>query len=173
MAKKSIAKNYLYNLTYQILTLILPLITTPYVSRVLGAEGIGIYSYTYSIVSYFILFGGLGIALYGKREIAYVQEKKEERKRIFYELVFFRAITLVIGIAVYYIFFVNSEPYGVYYKIWLIELIATMIDISWFFQGLEEFKRTVVRNIIVRLASVTLIFVLVMLHIMLEHQLKN
>ena len=99
MAKKSIAKNYLYNLTYQILTLILPLITTPYVSRVLGAEGIGIYSYTYSIVSYFILFGGLGIALYGKREIAYVQEKKEERKRIFYELVFFRAITLVIGIA--------------------------------------------------------------------------
>ena len=161
MAKKSIAKNYLYNLTYQILTLILPLITTPYVSRVLGAEGIGIYSYTYSIVSYFILFGGLGIALYGKREIAYVQEKKEERKRIFYELVFFRAITLVIGIAVYCIFFVNSEPYGVYYKIWLIELIATMIDISWFFQGLEEFKRTVVRNIIVRLASVTLIFVLV------------
>ena len=161
MSKKSIAKNYLYNLTYQILTLILPLITTPYVSRVLGAEGIGIYSYTYSIVSYFILFGGLGIALYGKREIAYVQEKKEERKRIFYELVFFRAITLVIGIAVYCIFFVNSEPYGVYYKIWLIELIATMIDISWFFQGLEEFKRTVVRNIIVRLASVTLIFVLV------------
>ena len=161
MAKKSIAKNYLYNLTYQILTLILPLITTPYVSRVLGAEGIGIYSYTYSIVSYFILFGGLGIALYGKREIAYVQEKKEERKRIFYELVFFRAITLVIGIAIYSIFFVNSEPYGVYYKIWLIELIATMFDISWFFQGLEEFKRTVVRNIMVRLASVTLIFVLV------------
>ena len=127
----------------------------------MGAEGIGIYSYTYSIVSYFILFGGLGIALYGKREIAYVQEKKEERKRIFYELVFFRAITLVIGIAIYSIFFVNSEPYGVYYKIWLIELIATMFDISWFFQGLEEFKRTVVRNIMVRLASVTLIFVLV------------
>lgn len=161
MAKKSIAKNYLYNLTYQILTLILPLITTPYVSRVLGAEGIGIYSYTYSIVSYFILFGQLGIALYGKREIAYVQENKEKRKQVFWELVIFRAITLVVAIAIYCTFFVNLDVYGIYYKIWLIELIATAFDISWFFQGMEEFKRTVTRNIAVRLVSVTLIFVLV------------
>ena len=56
MAKKSIAKNYIYNMVYQVLILILPLITTPYLSRVLGAEGIGIYGYTYSIVTYFILF---------------------------------------------------------------------------------------------------------------------
>lgn len=56
MGKKSITINYLLNTSYQILILIVPLITTPYVSRVLGAEGIGIYSYTYSIVSYFLLF---------------------------------------------------------------------------------------------------------------------
>ena len=55
--KKSIKKNYMYNLIYQILVIILPLITTPYLSRVLGAEGIGIYSYTLSITTYFILFG--------------------------------------------------------------------------------------------------------------------
>ena len=161
MAKKSIAKNYLYNLRYQILTLILPLITTPYLSRVLGAEGIGIYSYTFSIVSYFILFGQLGISLYGKREIAYLQENKDKRKQVFIELVLFRAITLVVAISIYCIFFINSNPYGVYYKIWLIELIATTFDISWFFQGLEDFKKTVTRNIIVRLASVSLIFILV------------
>lgn len=161
MGKKSIAKNYLYNLTYQILTLILPLITTPYVSRVLGAEGIGIYSYTYSIVSYFILFGGLGIALYGKREIAYAGENKQKRKKVFWELVIFRLITLAVAIIIYYIFFIKSDIYGIYYKIWLIELIATAFDISWFFQGMEEFKRTVTRNIAVRLISVTLIFVLV------------
>ncbi len=161
MAKKSIAKNYFYNLTYQILTLILPLITTPYVSRVLGAEGIGIYSYTYSILSYFLLFGQLGIALYGKREIAYVGENKEKRNKVFWELILFRLITLTIAIAVYCVFFINSDPYGIYYKIWLIELIATAFDISWFFQGLEEFKKTVTRNIAVRLVSVTLIFILV------------
>jgi O-antigen/teichoic acid export membrane protein len=100
---------------------------------VLGAEGIGIYSYTFSIVSYFILFGQLGISLYGKREIAYLQENKDKRKQVFIELVLFRAITLVVAISIYCIFFINSNPYGVYYKIWLIELIATAFDISWFF----------------------------------------
>ena len=76
MAKKSITKNYIYNVAYQILITILPLITTPYVSRVLNAEAIGIYSYTISITTYFILFGSLGVALYGQREIAYYQTDK-------------------------------------------------------------------------------------------------
>ena len=80
MAKKSVTKNYIYNLMYQIMTLILPLITAPYISRVLGAENIGIYSYTLSISAYFILFGSLGIALYGQREIAYKQKDKEKYK---------------------------------------------------------------------------------------------
>ena len=66
MNKKSIKKNYLYNLLYQIITILLPIITTPYISRVLGVEKIGIYSYAISISAYFILFGSLGIALYGQ-----------------------------------------------------------------------------------------------------------
>ena len=65
MKEKSVKKNYFYNLIYQLLTLILPLITTPYISRVLGAEKIGIYSYTTSVVTYFILFGSLGVSMYG------------------------------------------------------------------------------------------------------------
>ena len=84
--KKSIAKNYLYNVSYQILVMILPIITTPYVSRVLGAENIGIYSYTLSITTFFILFGSLGIALYGQREIAYLQEDKKRYSITFWEI---------------------------------------------------------------------------------------
>lgn len=61
MKKKSISTNYIYNLIYQIFIIILPIITTPYLSRVLGAEGIGIYSYTTSIITYFTLVGSLGI----------------------------------------------------------------------------------------------------------------
>ena len=80
--KKSIAKNYIYNLAYQLLTILLPLITTPYLSRVLGVEPIGIYGYTSSIVTYFILFGSLGVAMYGQREIAYVQDNKTKKKKI-------------------------------------------------------------------------------------------
>ena len=86
MENKSVTRNYIYNLIYQILILILPLISTPYISRVLGAENIGIYSYTISIITYFILFGSLGITLYAQREIAYVQDDKEKRSKIFWEI---------------------------------------------------------------------------------------
>lgn len=161
MAKKSIAKNYIYNMVYQVLTLILPLITTPYLSRVLGAEGNGIYSYTYAIVTYFILFGSLGVALYGQREIAYAQEYPKKRKRIFIEIVIFRFITISIASVFYFFLFIKGEKYQIYYQILMLELIAAAFDISWFFQGLEEFKKTVIRNVLVRLCSVSLVFLLV------------
>ena len=162
MARKSVAKNYIYNLCYQVLIVVLPIITTPYISRVLGAENIGIYSYTYSIVSYFILFGSLGVALYGKREIAYVQEDTAKRTKVFWEILFFRTIMILFAAVAYVIFFMNFQlEYQIYYIILILEILAAGVDISWFLQGLEEFKKTVTRNIIVRLLSVTAIFVFV------------
>lgn len=161
MPKKSLTKNYIYNLAYQILTLILPLITTPYISRVLGAENIGIYSYTYSILSYFLLFGALGVALYGQREIAYAGEDEVKRKKSFWEIQICRFLAAIVACVIYFIFFMRKGEYSVYYRIWFLELIAIGLDISWFFQGIEEFKKTVTRNVLVRLVSVTLIFVLV------------
>ena len=161
MAKKSIAKNYIYNMVYQVLILVLPLVTTPYLSRVLGAEGIGIYGYTYSIVTYFILFGSLGVAMYGQREIAYAQENIDVRKKVFVEIIIFRFITIFVASIAYYFLFIKGAEYQIYYQILLIELIAAAFDISWFFQGMEEFKRTVTRNVLVRICSVSLVFVLV------------
>ena len=161
MAKKTITRNYIYNLIYQVLVLILPLITTPYISRVLGAENIGIYSYTLSISAYFILFGSLGIALYGKREIAYNQKDRKKYSEIFWEIIIFRAITMIISLLVFYFVFVNGQNYQMYYKILILEILASLIDISWFFQGLEEFKKTVTRNTIVKIISVICIFVFV------------
>lgn len=161
MAKKSIAKNYIYNMIYQVLILVLPLVTTPYLSRVLGAEGIGIYGYTYSIVTYFILFGSLGVAMYGQREIAYAQENIEARKKVFIEIIIFRFATIFISSIAYFFLFIRGAEYQIYYQILLIELIAAAFDISWFFQGMEEFKRTVTRNVLVRICSVSLVFILV------------
>lgn len=161
MSKKSITKNYIYNLVYQILILILPLITTPYISRVLGAENIGIYSYTYSIVSYFLLFGALGVALYGQREIAYAGEDEVKRKKSFWEIQICRFFAAFVASVIYFIFFMKEGNYSFYYRIWFLELLAIGFDISWFFQGIEDFKKTVARNVLVRLVSVTLIFVLV------------
>ncbi len=159
--KKSITKNYMYNLIYQMLVLILPLITTPYISRVLGAENIGIYSYTISISTYFILFGSLGIAMYGQREIAYLQEKKEAYSKTFWEIVILRFITMAISIAIFCITFVKGEQYQTYYAILVLELFANCLDISWFFAGLEEFKKTVIRNIAVKIISIICIFLFI------------
>ena len=103
--KKSIKKNYIYNLTYQIIALIIPLITTPYISRVLQADGVGTYSYIYSIITYFVLFGSLGVMMYGQREIAYIQDNKEQRTRVFWEIVFFRFVTMLISLVTYMLVF--------------------------------------------------------------------
>lgn len=157
--KKSIAKNYIYNLIYQMLTILLPLITTPYLSRVLGAENIGIYGYTISIVTYFILFGTLGVSMYGQREIAYRQQDKKGRSKTFIEIIILRTITLSISILLFYLVYGRSGEYALYYRILIVQLVANIFDISWLFQGIEEFDKTVVRNLIVKLLSLILIFV--------------
>lgn len=156
--KKSIAKNYIYNLIYQLLTIFLPLITTPYLSRILGAEQIGIYGYTCSIVTYFILFGTLGINMYGQREIAYLQNNKKKSSKAFWEIIIIRSCTLFISILLFYIVYASGGKYSLYYKILLIQLFANMLDISWLFQGVEEFDKNVVRNLIVKLLSLIFIF---------------
>lgn len=162
MDKKSIAQNYIYNLFYQILVLLLPLITTPYISRVLGAENIGIYSYTISISAYFILFGSLGIALYGQRQIAYEQNDKKKYSLTFWEILILRIATMSISLILFYFnFAIGNNNYNIYYKILILEIIGNCIDISWFFQGMEEFKKTVIRNTLVKLISIICIFVFV------------
>jgi len=162
MGKKSITKNYIYNLIYQILVMILPLITVPYISRVVGAEGIGIYSYTISITTYFITFGSLGVALYGQREVAVNQDNKKKYSKLFYEINLLRLITLSISMILFFLVFVlGNNQYSIYYKILLLEIFASIFDISWFFQGHEDFKRTVIRNILVKLISIICIFIFV------------
>jgi O-antigen/teichoic acid export membrane protein len=161
MKEKSISNNYIYNLLYQILVIIIPLITTPYLSRVLGAESIGIYSYTISIVTYFILFGSLGINMYGQREIAFYQDNYEIRAKKFIEIQTLKTITLSISMILFYIFFGINGGYKLYFSILLIEMLSNIFDISWFFQGMEEFKEILVKNTIVKLVNLTFIFIFV------------
>ena len=161
MAKANVVKNYLYNLIYQIVTIITPLITTPYLSRVLGAENIGIYGYTSSILSYFTLLGALGVLKYGQREIAYVRDDRRRMSKTFWEINFLRAITNTISVVFFVLFFCIQGDYAIYYRILTIELIANMFDISWFFQGIEEFKKIVMRNVAIKLIGIVFIFLFV------------
>ena len=94
-------KNFFYNVAYQVLILILPLITTPYISRVLGADGIGIYSYTYSIAYTFALVMLLGINNYGNRTIAQYRENKEQVSKKFWGIYCIQFIMSAIVIIIY------------------------------------------------------------------------
>lgn len=158
---KKVIKNYLYNLGYQVLIIILPLITTPYVSRVLGAKGIGTYGYTNSITQYFILFGCIGLNLYGQREIAYYQNNIQKRSKVFFELLLLRVITVFVSIILYYFTFCQNSTYGYIFSIQMIDVIASMIDISWLYQGMEDFKKIVARNTLVKICGLIIIFVFV------------
>lgn len=158
-----ILKNFLYNVSYQLLTIILPLITVPYVSNILGAEGIGDYAFTYANMQYFVIFGMVGITLYGNRQIAYVRDNTEKLKNTFYSIYTVQLITTTISIVLYLVFTLifNNREYKCLYIVQGINIIAAMADISWLFTGLEQFKKTVVRNTIVKLLSLASIFIFI------------
>lgn len=158
----SIKKNFTYNIAYQILILIIPLITAPYISRVIGAEGQGIYSYTYSIAQYFVLFAMLGLNNYGNRTIARVRDDKEKLSKEFWSIYGLQTITTTIMLILYvfYILFFDNS-YKMYNTIQLVYVFSTMFDINWFFFGMEKFKLTVIRNTIIKILSACSIFIIV------------
>ena len=163
-----VVKNYLYNVFYQLLTVLAPLITMTYLSHVLGASGMGVQAWTNSIVSYFLLFATLGITLYGQREIAYVRDDIALQNRRFWEIQLLHTIVSLVSIALYILFVYSmrnvsgefsQNNHQLYLQTWVI--VSGLLDISWYFMGLEDFKKTVIRNSLVKIAMVVLIFLVV------------
>lgn len=152
-------KNFIYNLLYQVFAMIIPLITIPYISRVLGADGIGEYTIANTYSQYFIMFGTLGLATYSSREIAYVRDEELSLKETFWQLVILRILTLGFTASIYFMIFIlfNIKD-NICIKISIINIIACMFDISWLFIGIENFKKVVIRNISIKLFSVFMIF---------------
>lgn len=160
-AKKSIKKNYLYNLAYQILLIIVPLITIPYLSRVLGVENIGINSFTLSIVAYFILFANIGIGSFGAREIALHQDDRKRYSKIFWDCFSYQFITGVISVLAYIVYVSCFGGYPAVQWIMLLNIVAAIIDMNWFYRGLEEYKYISIRNIFIKIAGVLATFLFV------------
>lgn len=143
------------------LNMILPLITGPYVARVLGPEGVGINTYTGAVVQYFVLIGGLGIALYGNRQIAYVKNNSEELSTTFWEIQLIKIMTVILAYVIFMLYIVTVHQYKVYLMIQSLFIIATGFDISWLYEGIEDFKKTFTRNTLVRIISLILILLFV------------
>ena len=161
VGKQSVKVNFAMSMAYQILVVLLPFITVPYISRVLGPEGVGIYSYSSSLMGFFTLFAVLGTADYGSREIARSRDNFNERSQNFWEIESLSVITSCICLAVWLLFVYFQANHHMIYLILSLTLISTMMDISWFFVGLELFRYIITRNIIVRVVGIILIFALV------------
>lgn len=157
----SIAKNYLFNVIYQVSILIIPLITIPYVSRVLGSNGIGINAYTNSIIQYFILLATIGISLYGNREVAYVRDNREELSKTFWGILILKFFTSFFAYLLFLVFLIIYDDYHFIFLLQSIYILAAAVDISWMFMGLEDFKKTIIRNLLVKLLGVFCTFIFV------------
>lgn len=151
----------MYTVMYQITILIIPIITIPYVSRVLGSNGIGINAYTNSIIQYFILLGTIGISLYGNRQVAYVRDNKNNLSITFWSIFSLKFITTLISYVLFLIFLSMVEKYHTIFLIQSIYIIAAAVDISWLYMGLEDFKKTVLRNLLVKVVGVICTFIFV------------
>ena len=154
-----VLKNYAYNLSYQLLVIILPIITTPYVTRVFSSDDLGTYGYFNSIVTYFILLATLGVANYGTKVIS--GHRKEIGKNFWgiYSLQLgatFLSLSLYVVLCLTLPFMQNPVAY-----ILGLSLVSKGLDISWLFQGLEDFRKITVRNITVKLAGVISIFLFI------------
>jgi len=162
MNMSSLKKNLLYNMLYQILMFVLPLITAPYVSRILGADGLGTYSYIYSISYYFGLCGMLGIANHGNRSIALNKNDRNKISQVFSNIYTIQLTGTLIALLAYIVFAVyifNGNKIIAYLNI--IFVISYMLDISWFFFGMEQFKLTVTRNTIIKIMTVICTYIFV------------
>lgn len=155
-------RNIFYNTMYQIVNMMIPLILAPYLSRILGASGVGVNSYAKAIAGYFVLFAMQGLNQYGNRTIALSKESKEEVSKSFWEVYIVQAMTSII-VLIAYLFFIElySGEYKVALKINIIYVISAAFDINWFYFGIGEFKLSAIRNIGVKCITTILIFAFV------------
>lgn len=159
--KNKISKNYFLNVSYQLFSLLVPLFVTPYVSRVLGVEQIGIYSYTYSNMRYFWILSILGIGTFGVKIIGQYSDNKYELSKAFFNVQLFKTIISSLLITLYFIFATFLFENTKLYYIESLYLFSVMLDISWFFQGIEKYGVITIKNFLIKILSVICIFLFV------------
>lgn len=161
MKKPSIQANIILSTLYQILTMITPLITAPYTARVLGANGVGINSYTGSIQTYFLLLAAFGTHVYGSREIARNRDDAHLRSQLFWEIELVTVCTTMLCLLGWVIVILTGGENRVYFIIQTFHLLAVIFEISWFFGGIERFDYTVLISTIIKILSIVCVFLFV------------
>ena len=162
MKRHSLKVNAIFNALYQVLILIVPLITTPYISRVLGPDANGIYANFYSFVQYFVLVASFGFVDFGTKKIAESRDNPSELTKNFLLVSINKGIfglsCLIIYIGTVFILFPNNSLFALIFSFYIISVI---LDPVFYFNGQERFITICIRNIILKTVSTVLIFLLV------------
>lgn len=156
--KNSLKANIIYQMIYEVLLLILPFITSPYIARVLGAEGLGIFSYSVSFAYYFVIICSLGLKTFGNRLIAQVRDDELKLNEAFSNLFFLHIGISSVVLISYIVFVLKFATYKTYAAIQIIYVLSAFFDISWLYFGIEEFKLTVKINSLIRILNVICVF---------------
>ena len=159
---RKLAKNIFLSIGYNLLTVIVPFITAPYLGRVLGAEKVGSYTYVQSIASYFLMFGLLGMRSYGNRTIARVRDSREERSKAFWQIYFMQVFTGIVAFCAYIGFLLLFDHKHISIAIIVSMYVATgFLNVDWFCDGMEDFSSIAKRTLFIKLVNLLLIFLLV------------
>lgn len=159
MSKNGVAKNFVFQFAYQALMMLLPLVLSPYLTRTLGGDALGRYSYVNSIAYYFYLFANLGIVKYGQRVISQNIGNDQAIKRSFWSLYIVHSFTSIVSILAFSILIILFAPEDKpIYILHYLYLLFALFDISWFYYGLEEFRSVVLKNAVVKIVECILIF---------------
>ncbi len=158
----NVKKNIIFQVIYQLIIIGIPLIIAPHLTRTLGVTANGIYSYTYSIAYYFVIFANLGIQKYGIRLIASKKDDEENLRKNFWSLYFFHTICSLLCFLLYilYCLLIFKENINVS-LVQSIFVISTIFDVTWLFYGLEKFKTLIFRNLLIKIIEVICIFLFV------------
>lgn len=159
---KNVIKNFIYQSSFQIMKIIIPIVTIPIVSKALGPYGIGEFNYINSISQYFILLSTLGLNLYGNREISINRDNKVQMSKRFWEIFLIQLFTSILSLILYFLLIVYlvKDNYLLYIIQGLV-IISSIMDISWFFMGIEDFKKTSMTNLIINILGFLAIIILI------------
>ena len=160
----SIKKNFIYNTILKLSTILFPLIIFPYVSRTIGADGIGKVSFATSVISYYEILAQLGVQTYGIRECAQARDDKQELSKRVQELLIINLITSAITyavLAVSIIFVGKFQQNAILIIITSLQIFFNTIGVVWLFSGLEQYRYITLRSVVFKFISLILILLFV------------
>ena len=160
----SIKRNFLYSSILSVSGYLFPLMTFPYISRVLGVDNVGLCNFVDSVINYFVLFSMLGIGVVGIREVAKNKADKEALSFCFRDIIVFNLIlTFIVEVILVASVFLVPRLYAhkELYFIGALKLLANVFLIEWFYKGMEEFRYITLRSIVVKALYVAAVFLFV------------